>query len=104
MVWRGGAQKGQHTLYLEALGDWVAPGHLGEAEILGKCLLPGGSLGCSAEWPWEVAILGGPGRDEQAIEGEARVSFQGYVCLCLGRGIGQGMEQVWEKGEGLGEI
>lgn len=44
------------------------------------------------------------GRDEQAIQGEPRVSFKGYVCLCVGRGTGQGMEQVWERGERFGEI
>lgn len=57
---------------------------LGEVKIPRIWLQPGEIWALSSE-PWEVAILGGPGWDEQAIQGEARVFFHGCVCLCVGK-------------------
>lgn len=42
-------------------------------------------LGSPAERPWEVAVVGGPRRDEQALQREARVFFLGCVYLCVGK-------------------
>lgn len=76
-----GPQRWLCALCLEALGDCVALEPWERSRFLG--------YGCSQVKsgcePWEVAILGGPGWDEQAIQGEARVFFQGCVCLCVGK-------------------
>lgn len=69
MVWRAGAQRWPCSLYLEALGDWVVPG---PPEIPGKHLQLGGG-------PFWVGLAGMKGRPR-----EARISFQGNVCLCVG--------------------
>lgn len=64
-------------------------------------------LGSPAERPWEVAILGGLRRDEQAVQREVGVIFQGCVYLCIGKrdwASEWGRSLYGERGEGLGEI
>lgn len=63
-------------------------------------------LGSPAERPWEVAILGGPRQDEQAIQEEVGVIFQGFVYSCVGKrdwASEWGQSLCGERGEGLGE-